>query len=568
MEKIFALIIFISLIQVTYGQHVCVDNLNKSAENSGDLRLMLQESKMWKPGETITVSFLNGSQFLKNKVIQYAEVWENYANINFDFVQSGGKIRVAFEFNGDTSSWSKIGRDALSVSSSKPTMNFGWFDSSTSEADFRSTILHEFGHAIGCLHEHQHPNAGIPWNKPVVYNYFYARDWSKDDVDHNLFKKYSTGLTNFSSYDRNSIMHYPIHVSWVLDPNYAVGWNTNLSQKDKDFIQVAYPDFVTTDFSFESFSSDRGWNNRDHIRTLADVDGDEQADIVGFYDDAVYVAFSNCNGFNQAVKVIDKSFTKINGWNNRDHVRILADVNKDKQADIVGFYDDAVYVAFSNGNGFNKAIKVIDKSFTSVNNWNNRDHVRTLADVNGDKRADIVGFQRDAVYVAFSNGSGFNKPIKVIDESFTSVNNWNNRDHVRTLADVNGDEKADIIGFQRDAVYVAFSNRQSFRLPIKMIDKSFTTVNNWNNRDHVRLMADVNGDNKADVVGFHGSTMYTAVSNTNRFLSPAIFMRLSFTKINSWNNSDNVRIMGDVNGDNKADIVGFHNEKTYLYITK
>ncbi|MEM6404015.1 MAG: BPSL0067 family protein, partial [Cyanobacteria bacterium P01_D01_bin.116] len=42
--------------------------------------------------------------------------------------------------------------------------------------------------------------------------------------------------------------------------------------------------------------------------------------------------------------------------------------------------------------------------FTKKNGWtNNNDHPRTLADVNGDGRADIVGFGNDAVFTSFAS---------------------------------------------------------------------------------------------------------------------------------------------------------------------
>ena len=35
-------------------------------------------------------------------------------------------------------------------------MIFSWFSI--------STVMHEFGHALGLKHEHQSPNANIQWN--------------------------------------------------------------------------------------------------------------------------------------------------------------------------------------------------------------------------------------------------------------------------------------------------------------------------------------------------------------------------------------------------------------------
>ncbi len=51
-----------------------------------------------------------------------------------------------------------FGKEALRAGKSEPTMNLGWVTNEASTSDKeRGTILHEFGHALGLLHEHQSP---------------------------------------------------------------------------------------------------------------------------------------------------------------------------------------------------------------------------------------------------------------------------------------------------------------------------------------------------------------------------------------------------------------------------
>jgi len=45
-------------------------------------------------------------------------------------------------------------------------MNFGW---DLTVPGQRGTALHEIGHALGLLHEHQSPFAGIHWDDEAVY---------------------------------------------------------------------------------------------------------------------------------------------------------------------------------------------------------------------------------------------------------------------------------------------------------------------------------------------------------------------------------------------------------------
>ena len=53
-------------------------------------------------------------------------------------------------------------------------------------------IQHEFGHAIGLQHEHQHPSIGIQWNKKVVIADMAKQGWTQEMVEHNIFDRYAT----------------------------------------------------------------------------------------------------------------------------------------------------------------------------------------------------------------------------------------------------------------------------------------------------------------------------------------------------------------------------------------
>jgi hypothetical protein len=142
-------------------------------------------------------------------VIQFANQWSLYANLTFKFMDrdapGDSDIRVSFTAGGG--SWSYIGTGAKSVSQSDPTMNFGWFNDQTSDEEFSRTVIHEFGHAIGCIHEQSSPVADIPWNKPAVYEYYLKNDgWDKAKVDGNVFAKAAQANTLNSRYDNTSIM--------------------------------------------------------------------------------------------------------------------------------------------------------------------------------------------------------------------------------------------------------------------------------------------------------------------------------------------------------------------------
>lgn len=103
------------------------------------------------------------------------------------------------------------GTHNLSIPQSQHTMNFGWFTDETDESEFSGTTIHEFGHALGCVHEHQSPGANIPWNRELVYSYYqFSNGWSREEVDANILNQYSAASTRYGQSDARPVMLYEI----------------------------------------------------------------------------------------------------------------------------------------------------------------------------------------------------------------------------------------------------------------------------------------------------------------------------------------------------------------------
>jgi hypothetical protein len=229
--------------QILVGNDPLPDgNFNIPEGDSGPSSLAMPISTFWPNGRRLRVRLDGGSVFVRRKVEQYATEWENFANIDFRFVSAGqdAEIRVSFTPGG---SWSYVGTDNLTISSGQPTMNFGWFNDSTEDLEFSRTVIHEFGHAIGAVHEHQSPAANIPWDRPAVYAYYAATQtppWTPADVDANIFNKYPASTTRFTAFDKFSIMCYNIPNELTIG-DYEVGLNRVLSDTDKSYIKQMYP---------------------------------------------------------------------------------------------------------------------------------------------------------------------------------------------------------------------------------------------------------------------------------------------------------------------------------------
>ena len=218
---------------------VCIDrSVPPSTLNE---RMALVKGAKWQPGDAIRVGFMDGDPTVQQRVAARAQEWTKHADLKL-FFGDLDRADVRISFIQDPGSWSYLGTECRRIPANEATMNFGWLDQDSSDDEVRRVVLHEFGHALGCIHEHQNPAGGIHWNKPAVYAYFQGppNNWSKDDVDHNLFELYEDELTVHTDLDPKSIMMYPVPKEFTLD-GFEVGLNTTLSETDIDYIGKQYP---------------------------------------------------------------------------------------------------------------------------------------------------------------------------------------------------------------------------------------------------------------------------------------------------------------------------------------
>jgi hypothetical protein len=195
----------------------------------------------WEVGSLITTRFLSGDLWLQQRVRKVAEEWTKLANLTFVFQNFGPTdIRIAF-FPGN-GSWSCLGTTCRTVPEPQPTMNFGWLTPESSDDELRRVVLHQFGHALGLVHEHQNPRGAIRWNRDAVIkdlggppNY-----WTEEKIEHVLFAEYDAKTPTSKDVDPLSIMMYPIPASWT-NGSFSSGLNGEMSQNDKALIARNYP---------------------------------------------------------------------------------------------------------------------------------------------------------------------------------------------------------------------------------------------------------------------------------------------------------------------------------------
>lgn len=312
-----------------------------------------------------------------------------------------------------------------------------------------------------------------------------------------------------------------------------------------------------------NYGYDTGWRVSQHPRFVTDVNGDGRDDVVGFGNAGAYVSLSNGSSFSSpSLWVADYGY-EAGGWRVERHPRMMSDVDGDGLDDIVGFSNAGVYVSRSTGSSFSAPVLWVNNYGFEAGGWQVERHPRILADVNGDGRNDVVGFGNAGAYVSLSTGSSFSSPALWVNDFGYEAGGWRVDQHPRMMADVNGDGLDDIVGFSNAGAYVALSNGSSFSSPALWVNNYGYETGGWWVDRHPRMMADVNGDGRADIVGFGNAGAYVSLSSGSGFSAPSLWVN-NYGYSSGWLMDRHPRFVTDIDGDERADIVGFGDAGAYV----
>jgi len=261
-------------------------NLPATVDGVG-LEFVIETLKRWTPGQTVRVAFQGGNTALHQQIADTAVDWLQYGNLKLDFGKNAhtgafrtwkladteyvAEIRISFD---DRGYYSVVGTDSIDRSIRLPgerSMNFGGFTLGL-PADWKATVVHEFGHAFGFQHEHQHPIGGCDldfrWEddsgyvptldaqrqfivdsagrRPGIYTVLGGEPnvWPKAKVDHNLRQLENSRAFTVGPFDPHSIMKYYFGAWMFRDAERSHCFsqrNSVLSAQDKRGFGESYP---------------------------------------------------------------------------------------------------------------------------------------------------------------------------------------------------------------------------------------------------------------------------------------------------------------------------------------
>jgi hypothetical protein len=241
----------------------------------------------WRKQRVITVAFNGGSDELYQLIEQTANEWTALGGqLSFSFKGDAGQyrhwtpadtspaanIRIAFD---NTGYWSLLGVLAKNADPGDSTMNFEGFPNDVlkyfhgqNAGEWRisyahTTILHEFGHALGLSHEHFNPRCQKDLKMDTIITYLKGppNNWSEEQARFNIEAPYyakilaqqagplESKLITSPTTDQSSVMLYVFPVGYyksgdksVCKPigDHSKDWPTTLSEGDKQYYLANY----------------------------------------------------------------------------------------------------------------------------------------------------------------------------------------------------------------------------------------------------------------------------------------------------------------------------------------
>ena len=317
---------------------------------------------------------------------------------------------------------------------------------------------------------------------------------------------------------------------------------------------------------------------------LVDVDGDGISDLVSFGNDGVYVTLNTYKGWmykkaggantltltnTYNIQKWSSDFCSSSGWDKDVYSIFLADVNGDRLPDLIGFKNDGVFVALNNnGLGFLSMQKWLSSFNIDPNSFDQKRDLRTLIDVNNDGYSDLLSYSSNGVEISYNNkGTGFSASFKVSSSLSSKLST--NYFLVPGFADMNADSFVDFTYLMSKGdsslsqSYTAYMTNIKSQTTQSISINSDLMSNDWDRTKNLRQFMDLNRDGLPDLVGVKSNTLFVSYGSLN---NNGVIQYVSTSKytFGTENLDEKYVTFTDIDGDGFADAVAFLCDGVYV----
>ena len=182
-----------------------------------------------------------------------------------------------------------------------------------------------------------------------------------------------------------------------------------------------------------------GWRVHDRLRLAADLTGDGTADLVGFRNDGVWAHLNDGNGNFAGVQKVVAGLRRQRRLAQRAACPARRGPERERRCrpDRVG--NNAVWVYLNDGHGNFGTVQKAVADVAYDGGWRVDQHLRLVADIAGEGRADLVAFGNDAVWFYPNDGQGNFGGVRKAVSGFNVNAGWRVDSHPRFVADLTGD---------------------------------------------------------------------------------------------------------------------------------